>query len=348
MTCKISFLPVGNADCIVVHTDNSVVVVDLGKNPRFIYKWLRNNKLNKINKIYITHKHQDHFPFLSLVHLVEFLTLWFSNSSEIEIFSLPYGIYNDAREKLNIQRGVNADYRDLEDALNSLDDWDRSRRIRFVEDRSDPTPYSLDSLKIYTLHPRLLFIGKPKININEISLVLRVVYGEFTAMLLADLEGEGLKDYLSVVKASADATKEAKANIVKIPHHGGYPSNGDDLKDLLAFINPELAVLSVGSTNLYGHVKPELFKALIELKDNPSYRLERFICTEVTRTCVYLGSDQLKMRRTGLPKPEPCAGEITIIADISGKWELKTETTNHPDKIASFAHAACDGRADLA
>jgi beta-lactamase superfamily II metal-dependent hydrolase len=347
MTCEVSFLAVGNADCIVVHADNSVVIVDLGKNSRFIYKWLKDNNFDKINRIYITHKHKDHFPFSSLVNLVKFLNLWFSQNNEIEIFSLPIGFYKDALEKLNIQRGINANYKDLEDALNSLDDWDRSRRIRFVEAQSSPIPYSLDNLKIYTLHPRSFFRESHQNNINEISLVLRVVYGEFTSMLLADLEGEGLKDYLSVVKTSADATEEAKANIVKILHHGGYPSNGEDLKELLAFINPELAVLSVGSTNRYGHVKPELFKALIELKDNPSYRLERFICTEVTRTCVHSSSDQLKMERTGLPKPESCAGEITIIADISGKWQWKTETTNHPDKIASFAHAACDGRADL-
>lgn len=348
MTCEVSFLAVGNADCIVVSADNSIVIVDLGKNSRLIYKWLKNNNFNKINRVYITHKHRDHFPFSSLINLVEFLNLWLNQSNEIETFSLPLGVYKDAREKLNFQRGVNADYKGLEDALNSLDDWDRSRRIRFVDPQSSPTPDSFDNLKIYTLHPRSFFRENHQNNINEISVVLRVVYGEFTAMLLADLEGEGLKDYLSVVKASADATEEVKANIVKIPHHGGYPSNGEDLKELLAFINPELAVLSVGSTNHYGHVKPELFKALIELKNNPSYRLEQFICTEVTRTCVHSSSDQLKMERTGLDKPKPCAGEITIIADISGKWKLKTEATNHPNTIASFAHAACDGRADLA
>jgi hypothetical protein len=32
MTCEISFLPVGNADCIVASSDNAVIVVDLGKN----------------------------------------------------------------------------------------------------------------------------------------------------------------------------------------------------------------------------------------------------------------------------------------------------------------------------
>jgi beta-lactamase superfamily II metal-dependent hydrolase len=347
MTCEISFLPVGNSDCIVIQADNSVVLVDLGKNPRFIYKWLQNNGLNKINRIYITHSHKDHFPFRSLVNLVQVLNLWFSSSCEIEIFSLPYGVYKDALKKLNTSREVDADYKELEDALHSLDDWDRRRRVRFVEASCDPTPYSLDDLKIYTLHPRAFFLGNHKNNINEISLVLRVVYGEFAAMLLADLEGVGLKDYLSVVKSSIEATKEAKANIVKIPHHGGFPSNGDDLKELLALIDAELAVLSVGSTNQHTHVKPELFKSLIELQNNNAKHLKKFICTEVTRTCVHSASVRAGMGKTGLPSSEKCAGEITVIAESSGIWELKVEESDHLSKVSSFTHAACIGLAEL-
>jgi beta-lactamase superfamily II metal-dependent hydrolase len=346
MTCEIVFLPVGNADCIVVHAEDALVIVDLGKNSRFIYKWLEQRQFKKINRIYVTHNHKDHFPFKSIIDLVKFLKLWFSNNGEIEIFSLPYGFYHHANEQLNIQRGTNADYKDLEQALNNLDDWDRSRKVRIVQALSDPTPYTVDSLKIYTLHPREPFAvqQKRKSKINEISLVLRIVYGEFIAMLLADLEDAGLSDYLSVVKASAAATKEAKANIVKIPHHGAYPKNGDELKELLTLIDAELAVLSVGSTNQYGHVEPALFKALIELKDNKDKRLDRFICTEVTRTCVHAASDRATMTK-GLFKVEKCAGEITIVAETSGKWNLKTET-DHKIKVASF-NAACDGRGDF-
>jgi hypothetical protein len=66
-------------------------------------------------------------------------------------------------------------------------------------------------------------------------------------------------------------------------------------------------------------------------------RLDQFICTEVTRTC----------DAAGLSEAKKCAGEITIVAEISGKWKLKTET-NHLDNVANFSHAACDGRADIA
>ena len=345
MTCEIVFLPVGNADCIIVHAEDAIVIVDLGKKPRFIYNWLQKRSFNKINRIYITHRHRDHFPFTSLINLVKFLDLWFSNGGEIEIFNLPYGVHQDAIEKLDIYRGTDADYKDLEQALNTIDDWDRSAKARFFEALRDPTPYSLHDLKIYTLHPRSVFIGKQKNKgkINEISLVLRVEYGKFAAMLLADLENDGLADYLSVVKGSASATKEAKANIVKIPHHGAYPKNGKELEELLVLIDAELAVLSVGSTNPYGHVEPELFKALIDLQQNGD---RKFICTEVTRTCVHSASDRSTMGKLGLTLSKKCAGEITITAETSGKWKLKTEITPHKTQVANFKYAACDGRGD--
>lgn len=348
MSCEVSFLPVGNADCIVVHADNSVVIVDLGKKPRFIYNWLRKKNLKKIDRIYITHNHRDHFPFSSLKKLVEFLELWFSNGSEIETFSLPLGIYGDAFNKLDdLEQSDHQRYQELKDAINRLDDWDQIGKVKSVPAFRDPTPYSLADLKIYALHPRQIFIERHKGKINEISLVLRVVYGEFALMLLSDLEGEGLKDYLAVAKASSSVTQETKVNIVKIPHHGGFPSNGDDLKELLILIDAELSVLSVGSTNPYGHVEPKLFKVLIELQNNNTKRLKKFICTEVTRTCVHSASVRAEMGKTGLSSSEKCAGEITIVADASGAWELKVEEPDHLSKVSSFTHAACIGRAEL-
>ncbi len=348
MACEISFLPVGNADCIVIHADDSVVIVDLGNNPRFIYNWLKRKNLSKIDRIYITHSHRDHFPFSSLKKLVDFLELWFSQGGEVETFSLPLGIYRDAFTKIDtLKSSDNLRYQELKDAVDRLDDWDRSNKVRSVPALRDPTPATLDDLQIFTLHPRQIFIERHRGRVNEISLVLRVVYGEFSAMLLSDLEGEGLKDYLSVAKASDSKTLETKANIVKIPHHGGYPTNGGDLKELLAAIDAELAILSVGSNNPYGHVAPELFQALIELQNNNGQRLKQFICTEVTRTCIHSKLKRSSMGKSGLSTPQKCAGEITVIADILGKWQLKTEIANHISTIKSLSHAACDGRADI-
>ena len=145
----------------------------------------------------------------------------------------------------------------------------------------------------------------------------------FRSVSQSRYEGAGLTELLSFLKANSDSD-DFTANIVKIPHHGAYPKNGDELQELLALIDAELAVLSVGSTNRYGHVQPELFKALIDLKDNKDKRLDKFICTEVTRTCKHSASDRATMTK-GLSEATKCAGEITILRYRD--WETDRKST---------------------
>ncbi|MDB9488251.1 hypothetical protein PN492_17140 [Dolichospermum circinale CS-537/01] len=166
---------------------------------------------------------------------------------------------------------------------------------------------------------------------------MRVNYGDFTALFLADIEGAGLKECADL---SNKYPNEFIANLVKIPHHGAWPKNGDDLQKLLETINAEIAVLSVGSTNRYGHVVPELFNLLINLQNDNSKQLKQFVCTEVTRTCVHSASDLSNMSKSGLAKQQLCAGEITILAETSENWVLRTQT-NHKDVISTLPYPAC-------
>jgi beta-lactamase superfamily II metal-dependent hydrolase len=334
MTCEIAFLPVGNADCIVI-SDNSdsAVVVDIGK-PRLLQKWLQNKNKKNIKRIYITHAHEDHLPPLD--KLVEFLDLWLKQG-EVETFCFPLSFYKISWEKLIAYEGTSPKYQRLRLALNRLDDWDKRGRIRFIP-ASRYLLYTQENLEIRVLHPRQFFLEKPNTKPNEISLVLRVIYGDFAAILLADIENAGLKECVDICKPD-----ELAANVVKIPHHGAYPKNGDDLKQLLETINAEIAVLSVGSTNIFGHVVPELFNLLINLQNDDSKQLKQFICTEVTRTCVHSASDISTMKKSGLAKQQLCAGEITILAETSGNWVLKTQT-NHKDVISTLPYPACQGR----
>lgn len=339
MTCEIVFLPVGNADSIIIYpNDGFVVIVDLPKIPMLL-KWLQNKKVTSISRIYITHEHRDHFP--SLEDLVTFLDNWLKRG-DVSTLCLPYEVYKDAKKKVISDR---AKYKSLEDALLCLIEWEKKNIIQFIEATRGSNPYSQGVLSINILHPGLLYaqdhLATIKGKDNEISVVLRISYGAFAALLLGDIEGAGLKECIEICQPD-----ELRANIVKIPHHGAYPKNGDDLKDLLEKIDAELAVLSVGSTNTYGHVVPELFKLLLNQKDDESTKLEKFVCTEVTRTCVHSASKRTAMGKSGLEKAQRCAGEITICAETSGKWDLKTET-DHESVISEFKYPACKGKIDF-
>jgi beta-lactamase superfamily II metal-dependent hydrolase len=337
MTCEIAFLPVGNADSIVIRpAGGSAVVIDLHKIPTLL-KWFQNKKETNISRIYITHEHRDHFP--SLEDLVTFLENWLKRGTVTEI-CLPYEVFKNAIKRVNSNRAEN---KRLEDALLRLKKL--RKNITFLESTRRSNPYTQGDLEIHVLHPELCYAQEHLESIsgrhNEISIVLRVTYGKFAALLLADIEGVGLRECVEICQPH-----ELNANLVKVPHHGAWPKNGDDLRQLLEAIDAEIAVLSVGSTNKYGHVVPELFALLLSLKNDTSKRLKNFVCTEVTRTCVNSASERAEMGKSGLDRQQLCAGEITILAETSGNWNLKTQT-NHADEVSHFKCAACDGRADV-
>ncbi len=345
MTCEITFLPVGNADSIIVKPENgAAVVIDLPDLP-LLRKWFDRKQENRISRIYVTHAHRDHFaPFNQLV---TFLENWLAIGGIIETICLPRDAIKNAIQQVTANRGKSAYYRDLEDALPRLKAL-RSRGIQFLSMNRGDNPHHEEALEIHTLHPETIFLeshlATSNNKHNETSLVQRVTYGKFAALLLADLEGAGLTDLLEVTEQSP---ADLKAQVAKIPHHGGYPKNGEELKTLLEKIDPEIAILSVGSTNPYGHVVPDLFRLLVDLKNDQSKQLKQFICTEVTRTCACSASARNAMKKNqGLPSRKLCAGEITIIAETSGRFRIETET-DHSQEITQVRYAACDDRSDL-
>jgi hypothetical protein len=340
MTCEITFLPVGNADSIIVKPENgAAVVIDLPDLP-LLRKWFDRKQENRISRIYVTHAHRDHFaPFNQLA---TFLENWLEVGGIVEALCLPRGAITNAIQQVKANRGKSPYYKDLEDALPRIMAL-RARGIQFLSVNRGDNPYREDPLEIQILHPETTFLETHLANTsgkhNEISLVQRVTYGEFSALLLADLEGEGITDLLEVTELSPT---ELKAQVAKIPHHGGYPKNGEELKTLLEKIDPELAVLSVGSNNSYGHVVPQLFSLLVNLKNDPSKRLNRFICTEVTKTCAYSPTELSTMKKPqGLPSQKYCAGEIIILAETSGKFSVETQT-NHAQEVSEIPYAACE------
>jgi beta-lactamase superfamily II metal-dependent hydrolase len=232
VTCQLTFLPVGNADSIVIQTDSSIVIVDLG-NPNVLEEWLEKHAISKIDRIYITHAHGDHFP--SLIRLVDFIDTW-NDRIAIEKIHLPYNVMKIAREKTLADKDNPKNQR-LNMALIRIQEWSNSRTIKYSPIVRDGEEYSEGSLKIKALHPSQyhvenhLAISGSKL--NEISTVLRIIYGDFSAILLADIEGVGITQLLSFLKLNSS---DAAANVVKIPHHGAYPLNGKEFEDLLALI----------------------------------------------------------------------------------------------------------------
>jgi competence protein ComEC len=89
--------------------------------------------------------------------------------------------------------------------------------------------------------PDLLAEAPPQTDPNELALVIRARWHDFTMLLTADAEAESMR------------LDPGPIDVLKVAHHG---SDDAGLGPLLDRIRPRLAVISVGADNPYGHPTP--------------------------------------------------------------------------------------------
>lgn len=350
MTIEFTFLSVGNGDCIIIREEKKpLIIVDMhGTRP--LRDWLAAQGALEIERIYFTHRHRDHVP--DAEDLAAFLQ---DRSEEITItapFNLMQIISRQMKQLRLKKEGDPVAARQLQKlrgAYELLDEANLKGRLHSEVVWSDSRIYQRGALSIRVLHPRSAFFnqsdeqtGSP----NPPSLVLRVSYHKFSAVLLADIEGTGVNECLMVADRDPLAFP---AQLVKIPHHGAWPDNGEELEKLLEHIDPQYAVLSVGSTNVYAHVDPELFRALLRLRcpDRPiPKRLKTFVCTEQTQTCVKPIHLRAPVGTPGLSSIRSCAGNVRVLAHEDGQIQLPDREA-HESVLSSVPYAVCQMRGEL-
>lgn len=106
---------------------------------------------------------------------------------------------------------------------------------------------------ITCLHPAK---ANSKVSGNEGSMVLSVTYGEFSMLCTGDIEGEGEELLTKRVRGK-------EYDVLKVAHHGSKYSTTEKF---LKACSPEIAVISAGKWNSYGHPHQELLGRLKEAK----------------------------------------------------------------------------------
>jgi len=119
------------------------------------------------------------------------------------------------------------------------------------------------------------------------SLVLRVERGRFSALFMGDATDEALADLLLHPEG-------LRSRLYVPPHHGAATPHGVTLVDA---VRPEIALISVGAGNRYGHPTPETLAALSGIT---TFRTDRDGTVEVS-----LDGPGLVVRAhaNGLPPP---------------------------------------------
>jgi competence protein ComEC len=111
------------------------------------------------------------------------------------------------------------------------------------------------------LHPPARPMTGTSSDINNNSVVLRLQFGQFSALLTGDV----MQEAESELRASGQSLHSL---VLKVPHHGGDTSL---TTPFLEAVNPELAIISAGADNRFGH--PDEV-TLDRLGDTPTHRTD--------------------------------------------------------------------------
>jgi competence protein ComEC len=123
---------------------------------------------------------------------------------------------------------------------------------------------SVDDVSLVFLHPGEIEPEDERPS-NAYSLVFRLDYGEFRMLFTGDAP-ESVEDRLG-----AEHPEAVRAQVLKVSHHGSASSTS---RAFLSSVDPELAVISVGRTNLYGHPSPRVLLRLAA-RHIPTRRTDR-------------------------------------------------------------------------
>ncbi len=132
-----------------------------------------------------------------------------------------------------------------------------------VEERHQGDEFALGRARIRVLNPPPPDWERQRVR-NDDSVVLEVVYGDVAILLTGDISAEVERDI-------APRLAQAKTRILKVAHHGSRSSTSQELLDAW---RPQIAVISCGRGNPFGHPAPEVVDRLTAIGAS-IYRTDR-------------------------------------------------------------------------
>jgi len=225
----LTFLAVGDADaCLIETPDGSHILYDcgpgsidsLGTSP--LLRFITLKGIKRLDCVFITHPHSDHYG--GLVDLLE----------NVEILKLVVG-----------STGGEASYIELLERL-------RRKQVPLTLVKAGDS-IEIGNFKISILAPDSISDGTSVdcLDPNRVSIVSRISYGGFSALLAADAPS----DIQNAIAAKRDGIESL---VFKVPHHGARGSV-DSL--FLQEIAPTLAIVTAGWRSRY-HPQEETLEQL--------------------------------------------------------------------------------------
>lgn len=146
-------------------------------------------------------------------------------------------------------------------------------------------------------------------DLNNGSVVAKLTAGDVSVLLTGDIEQPAERDLLA-------SGANLVAQVLKVAHHGGNTSTGNEF---LAAVKPEVAIISVGAGNNYGHPHPDVLNRLAGIE---VYRTDLHgTIMVVTDGEEYTISTSTDMDPIIEPEPEPQTN-IVYVTKSGTKYHL--------------------------
>ena len=299
-TLEVTVLDVGQGDSLFLAFPNGETwLIDGGGGPReveggyllgravgptVVAPYLRTRGLKRLDRVWLTHAHKDHMAGLHTV--VE----------EFDVGNFNVGALTFASRSYQSLAGAVA-----------------GRGIP-IEGHRAGERFAVGDVAVEILWPGADYAPEKGPSNND-SLVLRLCRLDRCLLLPGDIEPK-------LEKKLAQSASRLRAEAVKVPHHGGVGTAGEEF---LAAIRPQVAVVSVGARNPHEHPRAEVLARLAATAGRV-YRTDRdgSITLQLTRTEFRAASFRERQRTRPYPnlwtKLLACARRIARLE--SAQWAV--------------------------
>ncbi len=226
---KIYFFDVGEGDAVLARfPHNEDVLIDGGPDEKILEKLDRVLPWGDrtIETVIITHPHADHITgLLAVIKKYKIGKIYYS------------GVFYPSRTYISLLEEI------------------KRKNIPLKAITSPQEAPLSEGGKLLILYPTEDLRGKEIFNLNNTSLVVKLVYHNFSCLLMGDAEEE-------VEETLLKNKPLVKASVIKIAHHG---SSSASSQDFLQAVSPQAAIISVGKNNDYHLPSRRVLKRLERL-----------------------------------------------------------------------------------
>lgn len=221
----VHFIDVGQADCALIVTPESTVLIDSGERGTAseVISYIEQCGVERLDYVIGTHPHSDHIgamaEILTAFEIGEFIM------PEVEENSLSSAVFYSNMLDVIEDKGINAAY---------------SEAGRIIS--------LCDGAELVVIGP----LQGEYSDLNDYSVVTKLICGGISFLFTGDIEQPA---EAALLENGADLS----ADILKVGHHGSSSSSSSDF---IAAVNPQFAVISVGRENSYGHPAPLVLERL--------------------------------------------------------------------------------------